>query len=111
MSATTAPPTPPPKIPSKSWTVKVREKGVEALPPERLLPDGQPTYVASWICVFGVASIASLSAGLTLLPGDIIATGTPEGVGVGFKPPRYLQAGDVVDITIKPIGTLSNPVA
>ncbi len=41
--------------PSKSWTVKVRETGVEALPPERLLPDGQPTYVASWIYVFGVA--------------------------------------------------------
>src|SRR5271167_1245331 len=53
-----APTTPP--TPSKSWTVKVREKGVEALPPERLLPDGQPTYVASWIYVFGVASIASL---------------------------------------------------
>jgi hypothetical protein len=49
-----------PRTPSKSWTVKVREKGVEALPPERLLPDGQPTYVASWIYVFGVASIASL---------------------------------------------------
>ena len=49
-----------PTTQSKSWTVKVREKGVEALPPERLLPDGQPTYVASWIYVFGVASIASL---------------------------------------------------
>jgi ubiquinol-cytochrome c reductase cytochrome b subunit len=49
-----------PSTRSKSWTVKVREKGVEALPPERLLPDGQPTYVASWIYVFGVASIASL---------------------------------------------------
>ena len=45
---------------SKSWTVKVRERGVEALPPEKLLPDGQPTYVASWIYIFGVASIASL---------------------------------------------------
>jgi hypothetical protein len=43
-----------------SWTVKVREKAVEALPPEKLLPDGQPTYVASWIYVFGVASIAAL---------------------------------------------------
>jgi len=58
-----APPTPPPPAsptPSDSWTVKVREAAVEALPPERLLPDGQPTYVASWIYVFGVASIASL---------------------------------------------------
>jgi ubiquinol-cytochrome c reductase cytochrome b subunit len=46
--------------PSHSWTVKVREAAVEALPPEKLLPDGQPTYVASWIYLFGVASIASL---------------------------------------------------
>jgi len=43
-----------------SWTGRVRETVVEALPPEKLLPDGQPTYVASWIYVFGVASIASL---------------------------------------------------
>ena len=43
-----------------SWTVRVRERAVAALPPEKLLPDGQPTYVASWIYVFGVASIASL---------------------------------------------------
>jgi quinol---cytochrome c reductase cytochrome b subunit, bacillus type len=46
--------------PQGSWTVKVRERAVEALPPEKLLPDGQPTYVASWIYVFGVASIAAL---------------------------------------------------
>jgi hypothetical protein len=44
----------------RSWTVRVREAGVAALPPEKLLPDGQPTYVASWIYVFGVATIASL---------------------------------------------------
>ncbi len=43
-----------------TWTVHVREAAVAALPPEKLLPDGQPTYVASWIYVFGVASIASL---------------------------------------------------
>ena len=43
-----------------SWTVRVREATVGVLPPEKLLPDGQPTYVASWIYVFGVASIASL---------------------------------------------------
>ncbi|HSZ05878.1 MAG TPA: cytochrome b N-terminal domain-containing protein [Solirubrobacteraceae bacterium] len=45
----------------KSWTVRVREAGVAALPPEKLLPDSQPTYVASWIYVFGVASLASLA--------------------------------------------------
>jgi ubiquinol-cytochrome c reductase cytochrome b subunit len=46
--------------PKRSWTVRAREAAVEALPPEKLLPDGQPTYVASWIYVFGVATIASL---------------------------------------------------
>ena len=43
-----------------TWTGRVREAGVRALPPERLLPDEQPAYVASWIYVFGVLSIASL---------------------------------------------------
>jgi ubiquinol-cytochrome c reductase cytochrome b subunit len=47
-------------VPAHSWTVAVRKAAVDALPPEKLLPDGQPTYVASWIYVFGVASIASL---------------------------------------------------
>ena len=55
--------------------------------------------------------IDTISRGITLQPGDIIATGTPEGVGIGFKPPRYLQPGDVVAITIEPIGTLTNSVA
>lgn len=55
-----APAVPPPAQPH-SWTGRVREQAVRALPPEKLLPDGQPTYVASWIYVFGVASIASLA--------------------------------------------------
>ena len=55
--------------------------------------------------------IETLSAGITLQPGDIIATGTPAGVGIGFKPPRYLKRGDVVAITVDGIGTLSNSVA
>jgi ubiquinol-cytochrome c reductase cytochrome b subunit len=59
MSATETPPAAPAGHPD-SWTVKVREAGVAALPPEKLLPDGQPTYVASWIYIFGVLSIASL---------------------------------------------------
>jgi hypothetical protein len=46
--------------PRTSWTTRVREAAVAVLPPEKLLPDSQPTYVASWIYVFGVASIASL---------------------------------------------------
>ena len=55
--------------------------------------------------------IETLSKGLTLLPGDIIATGTPAGVGIGFNPPKYLRAGDVVRIEIAGIGVLENPVA
>lgn len=54
--------------------------------------------------------IETLSAGITLLPGDLIATGTPAGVGIGFKPPKYLQDGDRVAIEIGPLGRLENPV-
>ncbi|MHB8534585.1 MAG: fumarylacetoacetate hydrolase family protein [Sulfuricaulis sp.] len=54
--------------------------------------------------------IETLSRTMTLEPGDIIATGTPAGVGMGFKPPKYLKKGDTVAITIDPIGTLENPV-
>lgn len=54
--------------------------------------------------------IKTISEGTTLLPGDIIATGTPSGVGVGFNPPKYLQKGDTVSITISGIGTLTNKV-
>lgn len=54
--------------------------------------------------------IETISAGLTLEPGDVIATGTPAGVGIGFSPPRFLQSGDVVDVTITGLGTLVNPV-
>ena len=52
--------------------------------------------------------IETCSRGITLLPGDIIATGTPAGVGMGLNPPRWLQHGDVVRIEIDGIGTLEN---
>lgn len=54
--------------------------------------------------------IATVSAGITLEPGDIIATGTPAGVGAGFSPPKFLKPGDVVSVRIEPIGTLENSV-
>ncbi|HFP7023229.1 TPA: fumarylacetoacetate hydrolase family protein [Acinetobacter baumannii] len=54
--------------------------------------------------------IEAISSGITLLPGDIIATGTPEGVGIGFNPPRFLKRGDVVKIEISGIGQLENEV-
>ncbi len=54
--------------------------------------------------------IETLSRVMTLEPGDLLATGTCVGVGIGFDPPKYLQKGDRVAITIEPIGTLENPV-
>ena len=54
--------------------------------------------------------IAELSSGMTLLPGTIIATGTPSGVGMGFDPPRFLHPGDTVECFIEGIGTLTNTV-
>jgi 2-keto-4-pentenoate hydratase/2-oxohepta-3-ene-1,7-dioic acid hydratase in catechol pathway len=60
---------------------------------------------------FGIARIiAELSAGLTLLPGDVILTGTPSGVGFARTPPRFLSDGDVVESDIEGIGTLTNRV-
>lgn len=55
--------------------------------------------------------IEFLSGSTTLLPGTVILTGTPHGVGFARKPPRFLQVGDVVTVTIEKIGSLSNPVA
>ena len=54
--------------------------------------------------------IASLSIGLTLEPGDTIATGTPSGVALGMEPPAWLKDGDTVELTITGIGTLTNKV-
>ncbi|HAK79636.1 MAG TPA: ureidoglycolate lyase, partial [Runella sp.] len=56
--------------------------------------------------VFKIPTLVSyLSQFMTLLPGDVISTGTPFGVGLGFKPPRYLKAGDVVELGIDGLGT------
>jgi 2-keto-4-pentenoate hydratase/2-oxohepta-3-ene-1,7-dioic acid hydratase in catechol pathway len=54
--------------------------------------------------------ISTISKGMTLIPGDIIATGTPAGVGIGFKPPKFLKKGDICTLTIDGLGTLENPV-
>jgi 2-keto-4-pentenoate hydratase/2-oxohepta-3-ene-1,7-dioic acid hydratase in catechol pathway len=61
--------------------------------------------------VFGVANlIAFLSQGITLLPGDLIATGTPFGVGLGMKPPVYLNDGDVCEAEVEGIGIIRNRI-
>jgi 2-keto-4-pentenoate hydratase/2-oxohepta-3-ene-1,7-dioic acid hydratase in catechol pathway len=61
--------------------------------------------------IFGVAHlIAFLSQGITLLPGDLIATGTPFGVGLGMKPPVYLNDGDVCEAEVQGIGIIRNRI-
>ncbi|MDO9092874.1 MAG: fumarylacetoacetate hydrolase family protein [Rubrivivax sp.] len=83
--------------------------------------DGNNTRVRCWVngelrqdarttdLIFDIPTlIETCSRGITLLPGDIIATGSPAGVGMGLKPPRWLQHGDVVRIEIDGIGTLEN---
>jgi 2-keto-4-pentenoate hydratase/2-oxohepta-3-ene-1,7-dioic acid hydratase in catechol pathway len=63
------------------------------------------------LLIFDIPTIIeTLSAGITLQPGDVIAAGTPAGVGIGFNPPRYLKNGDVVRIEIGGIGVLENHI-
>ncbi|GJL83444.1 MAG: hypothetical protein DHS20C01_30780 [marine bacterium B5-7] len=81
------------------------------------------TFVKCWVndelrqdsntglLIFDVPTIiAAISNGITLMPGDVIATGTPAGVGIGFNPPKYLVDGDRVRIEIQGIGKLENPM-
>ena len=87
------------------------------------LPDIGMSWLRTWVngelrqeapisaLIFDVPTlIATLSEVMTLEPGDVIATGTGLGVGIGFDPPRYLKPGDRVEIAIDGIGRLSNPV-
>lgn len=61
--------------------------------------------------IFSVAELIEyISAGVTLMPGDVIATGTPSGVGDSRSPTRYLREGDTVDVYVEGVGTLSNRV-
>ena len=85
--------------------------------------DGTRTRVRCWVngeerqnalttdLIFDIPTlIETLSAGITLYPGDVIATGTPVGVGIGFSPPKYLQPGDKVKVEIEGIGAIESPV-
>ena len=85
--------------------------------------DGQNTRVRLWVngelrqdastvdLIFNIPTlIETISRGITLYPGDVIATGTPAGVGMGMQPQMWLKAGDIVRIEIDGIGVLENPV-
>lgn len=83
--------------------------------------DGRQTRVRCWVngelrqdgptenMIFDIPTlIETISRGITLFPGDMIATGTPAGVGMGMKPPSYLKSGDVVRVEIDGLGAIEN---
>jgi 2-keto-4-pentenoate hydratase/2-oxohepta-3-ene-1,7-dioic acid hydratase in catechol pathway len=99
-------------LPVGPWIVTADEFGEPAKHRLKLTVNGevrQDETIADML--FDCREIVSaLSAGLTLEPGDIICTGTPSGVGLGFSPPKLLKAGDVMVCEIDGIGTLTNRV-
>ncbi len=63
------------------------------------------------LLIFDIPTIIeTLSAGMELQPGDVIATGTPAGVGIGFNPPKWVKTGDTIRIEVQGLGTLENSV-
>jgi len=81
--------------------------GIRCSVNDRLLQNSNTGDMIFSVCEL----IAYISRGMTLLPGDVISTGTPQGVGFARNPPIFLQAGDRVDVEIDRIGKLTNPVA
>jgi 2-keto-4-pentenoate hydratase/2-oxohepta-3-ene-1,7-dioic acid hydratase in catechol pathway len=83
--------------------------------------DGAHTRVRCWVngelrqdasttdLIFDIPTlIETCSRGITLYPGDVIATGTPAGVGMGMTPPQYLKSGDLVRVEIDGLGAIEN---
>lgn len=95
--------------PMGPWIVAANDVNVSDMR-VRCSVNGEPRQDANTAdLIFDVPTlIATISRGMRLLPGDIIATGTPKGVGIGFNPPKFLKEGDVVEISISGIGTLRN---
>lgn len=116
------------QLATPQWTVGKNFDGTGALGPVLVTPDELPPGASGLHLelrlngqvlqdtktddlIFGVADlIAFLSTAMTLEPGDIIATGTPSGVGGARKPQVWLQPGDICEVEIEGIGILSNPV-
>ncbi|WIG95629.1 fumarylacetoacetate hydrolase family protein [Myxococcus sp. SDU36] len=111
------------------WTVGKNFDGTGPLGPELVTPDELPEGArglriqmrvggevlqdaTTSDMIFDVATvIADLSEAMTLQPGDVIAMGTPSGVGAARKPPRFLRAGEVCEVSVERIGVLRNPIA
>jgi 2-keto-4-pentenoate hydratase/2-oxohepta-3-ene-1,7-dioic acid hydratase in catechol pathway len=97
--------------PMGPWAVTADEVGTAPLEVTCHVNGEERQRASTADLIFDIPTIIeSLSAGITLEPGDVIATGTPKGVGIGFDPPRFLKSGDVVRISITHLGTLQNAV-
>lgn len=98
--------------PMGPWAVTADEVGALDKLVVSSAVNGEPRQEASVAdLIFDVPElIRTISAGISLIPGDIIATGTPAGVGIGFDPPRLLQPGDIVESSVSGIGTLRNVI-
>jgi len=94
------------------WVVDAAELGdPQSLDVSLLLNGETKQHASTSAMIFSVRRIISeLSQGVTLEPGDVIATGTPEGVGFARTPPEFLKDGDVMEVVISRIGTLRNAV-
>jgi 2-keto-4-pentenoate hydratase/2-oxohepta-3-ene-1,7-dioic acid hydratase in catechol pathway len=87
--------------------IRLRSWRIPAGGEPQLMQDGTTADM-----LFGVPElIAFITRQITLEPGDVIATGTPPGVGFARKPPVFLKDGDVVEVEVEGLGVLSNPVA
>jgi 2-keto-4-pentenoate hydratase/2-oxohepta-3-ene-1,7-dioic acid hydratase in catechol pathway len=95
--------------PMGPWVVTADELNPENIPVKCFVNGELRQSSNSKDLIFNIPKlIETISAGITLYPGDIIATGTPAGVGLGFKPPKYLKAGDVVRLEVDGVGVLEN---
>jgi 2-keto-4-pentenoate hydratase/2-oxohepta-3-ene-1,7-dioic acid hydratase in catechol pathway len=95
------------------WVITADELGDPQTLDVSLLVNGETKQHANTSAmIFSVARVISyISQGMTLEAGDVIATGTPEGVGFARNPPEFLKDGDVMEVVISKVGTLRNPVS
>lgn len=93
------------------WVTSIDEAPVESLTVKTWVNDELRQEAPLSSLIFNIPTlIQTLSRSMTLLPGDIIATGTPVGVGIGFNPPRFLNHGDVVRVAATGLGELVNTI-
>ena len=112
-----------PRPPWAPWWFVPATSSLEAVPGPDEVGDPHALGLRTWVngelrqdsntrhLVFDCfEQIATLTAAFTLEPGDLVLTGTPSGVGIGFDPKRFLKAGDVVRIEIEKLGHIENRV-